>query len=188
MEQQNPETIIVKDCKFGKGIFTTIDLPKNSVLFKITGKPLTFDGTLALGNDECYCLQIAINKYIIPDYPFHLSNHSCDPNCGINRRMEFITLRNVTAGEEILWDYSTSMLEKHWAMQCDCGSLNCRQIIRDFDELTMDVQERYLNMEIVLPYIVEHLYGLPKIEQWPQLMHYPSVRYLLIGNMPSTNC
>ena len=104
-EKAKPETVIVKDSRFGKGIFTTIDLPKKHVLFKISGKPLTFEETLELGEDECYTLQVAIDGYILPNDPFRLSNHSCQPNCGINRKMEFITLRDIKAGEELYWDY-----------------------------------------------------------------------------------
>jgi hypothetical protein len=163
MEKVNPDTVIVKDSKFGKGIFTTADLPKKSILFKITGKSITFEDTLQLGNNECYSLQIGMNKYIIPNHPFHLSNHSCVPNCGINRKMEFITLRDIEAGEELCWDYSTSMMEKHWVMKCDCGNQDCRHLVQDFDLLPAHIQERYIHMKIVLPFIIEELYGLPRI-------------------------
>src|SRR5687767_13458385 len=165
MDKVNPETVIVKDSRFGKGIFTTIDLPPKTILFQITGKPLTFEETVKLGHDECYSLQVGMDKYIIPNHPFHLSNHCCQPNCGINRKMEFITLREINAGEELCWDYSTSMMERHWTMQCDCGYHDCRHIIGDFDMLPPHIQERYLHMGVVLPFIVEELYGLPTIER-----------------------
>ncbi|HUS02109.1 MAG TPA: SET domain-containing protein [Chitinophagaceae bacterium] len=163
--ETSPETVIVKDSKFGKGIFAPVYLPKKSVLFKIKGKPITFEETLKLGEDECYTLQVTMDKYIIPDHPFHLSNHSCQPNCGINRKMEFITLQDINAGEELCWDYSTSMMERHWTLQCNCGYPDCRHIIGDFDLLPAPVQERYLDMRVVLPFIIEELYGLPTIER-----------------------
>lgn len=165
MDTINPETVIVKDSRFGKGIFTTLPVSKNSVIFKITGSPLTFKQTLQLGNDECYTLQIGINKYIVPNPPFHLSNHSCRPNCGINRQLQFIALQNIAPGEELVWDYSTSMLERHWTMKCDCEQDNCRHLIRDFDTLPIHFQEKYLHLGIVLPFIVEELYGLPSIKR-----------------------
>lgn len=165
MDNINPETVIVKPSKHGKGIFTTIDLPKNSILFQISGKPITFEQTLKLGTNECYSLQIGIDKYIIPHYPFHFSNHSCEPNCGITRNMEYITLRDISKGEELCWDYSTSMLEKHWKMQCECGSSQCRHLIQDFDLLPDNIQEKYLRLKVVLPFITEELYGLPTIER-----------------------
>lgn len=165
MDNVIPETVIVKDSNFGKGIFTTIDLPKKYILFNITGKPITFEETVRLGQDECYSLQVGMDKYIIPNFPFHLSNHCCQPNCGINRQMEFITLRDINAGEELSWDYSTSMMERHWTMQCDCGYHDCRHFIGDFDMLSAHIRERYLQMNIVLPFIVEELYGLPTIDR-----------------------
>jgi len=165
MDKTHPDSVIVKDSRFGKGIFATTDLPKNSVLFNITGPSLTFEETLKLKHDECYALQVGINKYIIPDHPFHLSNHSCLPNCGINRQLQFITIQNVSAGEELVWDYSTSMLERHWTMKCDCEQENCRHIIRDFDMLPLQFREKYLYLGIVLPFIVEEIYGLPSIQK-----------------------
>lgn len=165
MRKPNPETVIVKDSKFGKGIFTTIDRPKKSIILKITGNALTFEETLQLGSSECYSLQVATDKYIIPDHPFLLSNHCCQPNCGINRKMEFIAIRDIKAGEELCWDYSTSMLERHWTMQCNCGYYDCRHLIGDFDMLPIHIQERYLHMRVVLPFIVEEIYGQPVIER-----------------------
>jgi hypothetical protein len=172
MEKAKAESVVVKDSKFGKGIFTTVNLPSKSVLFKITGKPLTFEQTLALGDNECYSLQVSKNKYIIPDPPFIFSNHSCSPNCGITRNMEFITLRDISRDEELYWDYSTSMLEKHWTMECGCEHYNCRKTICDFDLIPFHIQETYLHMKIVLPFIAEEFYFLSTIYEKKALPTY----------------
>jgi len=165
MNKEIPETVIVKNSKHGKGIFTTVDLPKNSLLFNIKGKQITFEETLKLDDDQCYCLQISLDKYIIAESPFLFSNHSCDPNCGINKKMDFITLKNIKAGEELQWDYSTSMMERHWTLKCQCEQFGCRGIIRDFDLLPSSKQKQYLQMQIVLPFIVENIYGLTSINK-----------------------
>lgn len=162
--QIQTDSVAVKNSRFGKGIFATSDLPKHTILFTITGDPLNFQDTLSLGHNECYCLQTDIDKYIIPHFPFNFSNHSCEPNCGITENFEFITLRFIEKGGELLWDYSTSMLEKHWIMNCKCGSDNCRQIIRDFDLIPPETQERYLQLGIVLPFIIKQLFSVQKIE------------------------
>lgn len=156
MENMVTQKVIVNESKHGKGIFTTIALPKNTVLFKITGSLVTFSETLNMGDDQCYCLQIGLEDFIIPDYPFLLSNHSCDPNCGISQNMEFITIKDIKKDTELVWDYSTSMLERSWTMKCNCGSSNCRKIIGDFDLLTTSVKEMYLSEKIVLAYIIKH--------------------------------
>ena len=163
MDTSNPETVIIKPSRFGKGIFATSDFSAGTTLLKITGKPLSFEDTLKLGDKECYSLQIGIDKYIIPDGPFGFSNHSCDPNCGITGNMEFITLRKVAKGEELLWDYSTSMMERSWTMECGCNSVNCRNIIGDFDCLPINLQDKYRQMQIVLPYIIKEIKVVPAL-------------------------
>jgi hypothetical protein len=71
--------------------------------------------------------------------------------------MEFYTLRDIKSGEELLWDYSTSMLERHWTMNCHCGSPLCRKVVQDFDLLPKGTQNKYLQHKIVLPFIMEML-------------------------------
>jgi hypothetical protein len=157
MEKSVTEIIAVKDAKFGKGLFATQNISKGFPLIKIRGRKLTFSDSLLLGDKESYCLQVNIDKYIIPDEPFIYSNHSCDPNCGINKKLELITLRPLLKGEEITWDYSTSMLERHWTMQCQCGSPFCRQVITDFDLLPKHTQNLFLHLGIVMPYIAKYV-------------------------------
>lgn len=137
--------VSVQCSKHGKGMFATTHLMKGTAILKIEGRPLTFNDTITLGYEESYCLQIDMDKYIIPDHPFYLSNHSCEPNCGVNNNFELFTLRDVKAGEELCWDYSTSMLEKHWTMECKCGSNLCRQVIHDFDFLPLSLQKNILS-------------------------------------------
>ena len=147
----------VKESKFGKGLFALKDIAPYTIICVIKGELLSFNETLLLGEKEGHCIQIGIDKYILCDPPFLYSNHSCNPNSAVNKNLELFSLRTISLGEEILWDYSTSMLERHWTMNCMCGSKNCRRLINDFDLLPAHVQEKYLNMDIVLPFIVNEL-------------------------------
>jgi len=41
-------------------------------------------------------------------------NHSCDPNAGLQidgQKVWLVAIKNITQGEEITWDYSTTMDE-----------------------------------------------------------------------------
>lgn len=156
MDKSVTESVMVKDSKHGKGLFAAENISKGFPLIKITGQKLNFSDSLELGDKESYCLQVDIDKYIIPAEPFIYSNHSCDPNCGINHKLELIALRPICVNEEITWDYSTSMLERHWTMQCECGSPFCRRIITDFDLLPKHTQSLYLHLGIVMPFIEKH--------------------------------
>jgi hypothetical protein len=147
--------IEVKNTREGQGLFAAKAIKRGTVILKIWGKTLCFDQTIRLKNKESYCLQIERNKYIALHYPIFLSNHSCNPNCGINKNLEFITLKDIAAGKELRWDYSTSMMERCWTMQCSCGEENCRGLITDFDLIPEQTQKRYIEMGIVMPYILD---------------------------------
>jgi len=148
---------VVKNSETGKGVFAAAIIPAGTVLFKIEGKHLSFEETVALEENESYCLQVDLKEYIAMHYPEFLINHSCNPNCGINARLELFSLREIQKDEELRWDYSTSMLERHWIMECRCGEKNCREVVRDFDLLPEETQKKYLEQGIVLPFIVEWL-------------------------------
>lgn len=149
--------ISIQQSKFGKGLFASIDIPKNTIVARATGIPMTFAQTLELGEKESHTLQVGVEQYILCDPPFLYSNHSCNPNCGLTPDLELKTLRNIRQGQELLWDYSTSMLERHWTMPCNCGSSSCRHIIRDFDILPQELQAKYIRLDIVLPFILENM-------------------------------
>jgi len=149
----NADSIEIQDSKFGKGLFATKDIEPGAILCRAMGKKLNFEQTLQLKEKEGHALQIDFDKYILCDVPFLYSNHSCNPNCAINNHLELFALKKIKTGEELFWDYSTSMLERHWTMKCSCGENNCRKIITDFDLLPKQLQEKYLEMNIVLPFI-----------------------------------
>ena len=148
----------IKPCKFGKGLFAEKDFKEGEIICTVSGKLLTFNDTLLLGENESHSLQIDKDKYFLCEPPFLFTNHSCNPNCGLNSHLQLFALQNIFKGEEFFWDYSTSMLERHWTMECLCGAPNCRKIITDFDLLPEDVKNRYLHLNIVLPYIADELY------------------------------
>lgn len=147
----------VKDTEDGKGVFATEDIPAGFELLRIEGKILDFEETLRLGDKESFTLQIENDKYIALHFPFFLVNHSCDPNCGVTPALVFKTIKQVKKGEELRWDYSTSMLERSWTMTCNCGSSNCRGVIEDFDKIPIKQQQYYLEHNLVMPFIRQRL-------------------------------
>jgi SET domain-containing protein len=152
----------IRSSKFGKGLFATQQIPANTLICSVTGSIINFKETLLLGSKESHCLQIEKDKYILCNPPFLYSNHSCDPNCAINSKLQLYTIKDIEANKELLWDYSTSMLERHWTMQCFCGADNCRNIITDFDLLPQELQYEYLKRNLVLPFIYQHLQSSSK--------------------------
>jgi uncharacterized protein len=144
---------------FGKGLFAIMPIEKGRVVMNITGKRINFDQAVILGEKESYPFQVGLKEYIAPETDAHWQyiNHSCDPNCGVNQHLELVALRDIEIGEEIFYDYSTSMLERHWTMKCHCHSANCRHIISDFDSLGEERQKYYVNLGVVQQFITNYL-------------------------------
>jgi uncharacterized protein len=154
----NGENLIeIRPSKFGSGLFSLADIPAGTVLCSVTGRLLTFHETLELKERESHSLQVGMDQYILCDPPFLYSNHSCEPNSALDDQLQLYALIAIPIGKEIFWDYSTSMYERHWTMQCYCGNKNCRRVIEDFDLLPEALQQKYLGMYIVMPFIVKQL-------------------------------
>jgi uncharacterized protein len=148
------DLVEIRPSRIGRGLFAVKNIPAHTPICTINGPLLSFAETILLGDKESHAMQIDRDKYILCDPPFLYSNHSCDPNCAISKDLVCYTLIDIKENQELLWDYSTSMLERHWQMQCNCGAACCRKIIRDFDLLPEIVQQKYINMNIVLPFIL----------------------------------
>src|ERR1035441_1813888 len=58
-------------------------------------------------------------------------------------------LRDIQTGEEICYDYSTTMDEKSFTMHCRCGAPGCRRVVTDFSELPAAVQDFYISRGLV---------------------------------------
>jgi hypothetical protein len=146
----------VRACRFGRGLFAKNDIEPGTFICSIPFTTvLNFEDTMQLKEKESHALQVDDDRYVLCEPPLVYSNHSCEPNCGINATYEMFTLSSVRKGQELLWDYSTSMLERHWTMRCACGARSCRGLIQDFDLLPPDLQKKYLRLNIVFPFIPE---------------------------------
>ena len=149
--------ITIHPSRYGLGVFAGEKIREGSRIFPIKGRPVRFTDTLRMDHQESYALQVEQDRYLLCGSPFVLINHSCNPNSGIDGGLYFTAIKDIEKEEEITWDYSTSMLERHWTMRCECGEKACRKIIQDFDQLPLSIQTAYLKKGIVMPYIIEFL-------------------------------
>jgi SET domain-containing protein len=60
-------------------------------------------------------------------------NHSCDPNLGFFGQIGLVALRNIEAGEEVMFDYAMSDGSPYDEFECYCGSANCRKKVTGND-------------------------------------------------------
>jgi SET domain-containing protein len=70
------------------------------------------------------------------------SNHSCDPNIGVQGQIIFVALRDIAAGEELTHDWATTD-DDDYELACKCGAAACRQVVTGRDWQRPELQEKY---------------------------------------------
>jgi hypothetical protein len=151
------ETFFIDECRFGLGVFANRDLRPGEAILVFSGPIIDFAETKRRGSWECMPLQIGDNQYFDTRPPGIFVNHSCAPNAGIRNDRELVALRPIGKGEEIFFDYSTTMEEQSFTMRCSCGAPGCRGIVADFSTLPPVVQAHYIAQGIVMSFILHKL-------------------------------
>lgn len=146
----------------GIAVFAARPFKKGNILTQFTG-PLLHRSSIPKkykGTSDRY-IQIEQDYFLgQSDHVDDLINHSCDPNAGL-KFTEFgillVAIKDISAGDEISWDYSTTMYNNPWKMKCMCGAKKCRGTIREFRFLPKKTQEIYKNLHILPRYIRIHM-------------------------------
>jgi len=149
--------LYIRPCSYGLGVFANRTIPYGSTILRFTGPTRTASQINTHRAREPYALQVGLDTYIDLKAPARYVNHACTPNTGITKQLCLIALRTIMRNEEILYDYSTTMLERRWTMQCSCTTPHCRKLIEDFDLIPYTSQIKYIRLRIVMPFIVNHL-------------------------------
>jgi len=144
----------------GHGLFTREKILAGTIIYADTGQfsyPVYSSNQLdELFTEEKkkffyhYCMQIGIDLYIGPendeqlsqDFSFYL-NHSCSPTAIIWNDNEWIARRDIEKDEEITADYCTFTLDHMVFQKCNCGTSDCRGIIREDDYMNPRLIKKY---------------------------------------------
>jgi SET domain-containing protein len=70
------------------------------------------------------------------------SNHSCNPNIGVQGQIVFVAMREIAAGEELTHDWAMTD-DDTFETKCNCGASNCRGVITGKDWMKKDLQRKY---------------------------------------------
>jgi SET domain-containing protein len=129
----------------GRGVFATEVIPKGKRIVEYTGKRISNEEADIQCDDENpkrrhHTYLLAVDDQICIDASrggneARLINHSCDPNCEMvirGGRVFIHALRDITSGEELLYDYwyvtdeSYTMDDLRRIYPCRCGATRCR--------------------------------------------------------------
>ena len=119
----------------GLGAFAVRPIPAGTRVLPIAGWVLPSDRL----TDDLLAMQVGPDLWLCSDgsSPDDRVNHSCEPNLGFaHGEAVLYALRDIAAGEELTWDYSTSINEPGWTLECACGSASCRGVVRSWSELS----------------------------------------------------
>lgn len=153
-----PSRVEVRPARFGHGVYAIAEQPRGSLILQFAGRRLSGPELERQGFTPGYPLQVGDDDWLLLDSPGVYVNHSCSPNAGIDHALRLIALRDIAAGEEICFDYSTTMHEDDaWTLECGCGVAECRGVIRDFVTLGASLQQHYLSQQVVPEFIRRRL-------------------------------
>lgn len=148
--------------RLGKAVFAGRDYAEGQPIIVFSGPIVTRDRIprpLVAASDRY--VQIGPGQFMGPSGGIDdLINHSCDPNCGLRFEADgpvLVAIGPIRSGEELRWDYSTTIVADDWSMQCACGSIRCRGTVGDFRDLPPDLKARYQWLGIIPPYACETL-------------------------------
>jgi hypothetical protein len=154
--------LAVRDTHLGKSVFATLPFAEGETIMRFSGRrvgperarrPLT-------GVDDRF-VQVAQAEYMGPSGRIDdLVNHHCDPNAGLRFTSDgvyLVAMRPITAGEQIGWDYSTTVGDPSWQMPCRCGAPACRGTVRSFADLPEERRRWFRARDLVAPYLRESL-------------------------------
>ena len=160
--KQSSKGFIVKKNHKGMGVYSNRNFKRNEILIKFKGKLFhkTQIPTNMHGVNDHY-MQVGIDLYLGPsgridDY----FNHSCKPNAGLlfkDNEIYLTAIDDIKKDEEITWDYSTTLFDTDWTMHCDCNEPNCRKIVSEFNLLDKDLQQKYLELNVIAPYLKHNI-------------------------------
>ncbi len=161
------DLIIKESEKGGKGSYAPRDIKKGESILVFTGKKETedeIDKKIAETGEETIddSLQVGYHIFLDLDEKPRLINHSCDPNSGFRGTSELFAIRDIKEGEEITYDYSTTVgAEEDWHMECKCGSDICRKRIGNVFTLPDQTMRKYLELNCLPNHtkvqLMEHL-------------------------------
>ncbi len=173
--QQSDLFQVKKTNRYGSGVFAKKKITQGTRIHTLDGEKMTLNDLVRKvlsGNERLDDpFQIGRMTYIDLDKISRTFNHSCDPSAGIRNRSDLYALRDINVGEEITYDYSTTIAPTDWEMKCTCGAKICRGTIFDIRSIPSNQIKKYERLNALPRYIKPLLklirarkYKIPKYE------------------------
>lgn len=92
-----------------------------------------------------HSLQIEDEAFMVPRPPSLVDfiNHSCEPNTRLSGQIVLVAGRDISAGEQICYDYAMTDGSPYDEFVCQCGSRLCRGRVTSEDWRRPELWQRY---------------------------------------------
>lgn len=122
------------------GVYTTSKYRKGQRIVEYTGPRIAKARADELyeGREHTYLFGLDDGRVIDGHGVAAFINHSCDPNCEtdeIRGRVWIIALRDISVGEELVYDYNLWDGDIDDPSHCYCGAKSCRGTMYSEDEI-----------------------------------------------------
>lgn len=142
----------------GTGVFSDVVIPPNKPIITLRGAIFTKENIKNI-ND---IIQIGPKTYLgMSGQIDDKINHSCSPNSYIrvlSNQAILFSICQIKPNMEITYDYSVSCIDKSLSIECNCGAINCRKVITNFDSLPKNITDKYLKLNIVPFYVKRNIF------------------------------
>ena len=132
----------------GLGVFAAREFARGETV--IVGKAIEYPAERTRMS-----VQLDWARHVEMDTPATLLNHSCEPNLGVRENQwcayDFVALRDILAGEELVFDYAMTEHSLVASLSCLCGSAACQGDIRPWCEREDEWSEQ--NAKWIAPYL-----------------------------------
>jgi SET domain-containing protein len=149
LSYRSPKTEVRESKIHGRGLFATANIAQDEIVAikggHIVNREQLREITPRLGPVE---IQVGDDFFIAPvtdaerEGSMLYSNHSCDANLGMRGEITFVATRDIFAGEELTHDWAMTD-DDDYAVECKCGSANCRGTLTGKDWQRPELQKRY---------------------------------------------
>ena len=145
----SPKAIVKDSPIHGKGLFAIEPIAKGEIVCVKGG--YIFRRETLRGMPDWYQaaeVPIADDLFIGPlhegerEGSMIFSNHSCEPNIGVQGQIIFVVMHDIEEGEELAHDWATTD-DEDYEMACNCGAVTCRKVITGRDWQRKELQEKY---------------------------------------------
>jgi uncharacterized protein len=131
----------------GCGVFAKSNIAKDELISLWGGRIISKDDLdPSIPRFTQRVLQLDENLYLLTSEepePTDCFNHSCDPNLGFFGQIGLVALREISAGEELTFDYAMSDGSPYDEFECYCGSKNCRKKVTGDDWKLPELWKKY---------------------------------------------